>query len=96
MVLSDRTIRRLLVALDLDQLGEVLHRLADVDERVARVVEDAEEAVDPHVDARGLQQRLVVRLDLDAALREQPADRPVGQDHAPILRLRRELPARAR
>ena len=43
--------------LDLHQLGEVLHRLAHVDVGVARVVEDAEAAVHPHVDARGLDQR---------------------------------------
>ena len=42
---------------DLDQLGQVLHRLAHVDVRVARVVEDAEPVVDPHVDARRLDQR---------------------------------------
>jgi len=45
----------------LDELGQVLLRLADVDERVARVVEDAEVPVDADVDARGLEQRLVVR-----------------------------------
>ena len=43
-----------LVTGNLDKLGQLLLRLLDVDERVARVVEDAEEAVDAHVDARRL------------------------------------------
>ena len=60
------------VVVDLDQLGQLLLRLLDVDERVARVVEDAEVAVDAHVDARRLQQRLVVGVDPDATLREEP------------------------
>ena len=38
-----------LVVADLDELGQLLHRLLHVDERVARVAKDAEEAVDPHV-----------------------------------------------
>ena len=70
------------VAVDLDQLGQLLLRLLDVDERVARVVEDAKEAVDAHVDARRLEQRLVVGVDPDPTLREQPPDRPVGEDHS--------------
>ncbi len=43
-----------LVIRHLDELGEVLHRLLDVDERVARVVKDPEEPVGPHVHARRL------------------------------------------
>src|SRR5919201_956197 len=54
---------RLLVA-DLDELRQILLRLLHVDERVARVVEDAEVAVDADVDARGLEERVVIRLDL--------------------------------
>src|SRR5204862_7466990 len=46
-----------------------------------RVVEDAKEAVDAHVDARGLHERLVVGVDPDPTLLEQPPDRPVGEDH---------------
>ena len=34
-----------IVALDLDQLGEILHRLADVDVRAPGVVKDAELAI---------------------------------------------------
>ena len=71
--------RRLVV--DLDELGQLLLLLLDVDVRVARVAEDAEVAVDAHVDARRLHQRLVVRLDLDPALAEQAPDRPVGENH---------------
>jgi hypothetical protein len=44
-------------------------------------VEDAKEAVDAHVDARGLEQRFVVRVDADAILLEEAPDRPVGEDH---------------
>jgi hypothetical protein len=66
---------------DLDELGELLLWLLDVDVRVARVVEDAEETIDADVDAGRLEQRRVVRLDLDATLVEQAADRAVGEDH---------------
>ena len=74
-----------LLAVDLDQLRQVLLRLLHVDVRVARVAEDAEVAVDAHVDARRLEQRLVVRVDPDPALGQQAPDRPVGEDHGPIL-----------
>jgi hypothetical protein len=67
---------------DLDQLGQVLLRLLDVDEGVAGVVEDPEEAIDADVDARRLQQRLVIRIDDDPVFLEQPGDRPVGENHA--------------
>ena len=73
------------VLVDLDELGQVLLRLLDVDVRVARVVEDAEEAVDADVDARRLEQRRVVRIDPDPPLVEQPRDGSVGKDHAAIL-----------
>src|SRR5947207_5880655 len=69
------------VLLDLDELGEVFLLLADVDVGVAVVVKDSEVAVDPHVDARGLQERLVVRLDLDAALGQKARDRAICKDH---------------
>jgi len=42
------------VVIDRDLLGQLLLRLLDVDERIARVVEDAEVAVDAYVDARRL------------------------------------------
>ena len=78
--------RRLVV--DLDEAGQVLLRLLDVDERVARVVEDAEVAVDAHVHARRLEQRGVVRIDLDRPVLEPALDRAVGENHRPILRSR--------
>ena len=81
---------------DLDELGQVLLRLLDVDERVARVAEDAEVAVDADVDARRLEQRRVVRVDLDAALVEQALDGSVGKDHAAILSCPRHGPLRRR
>src|SRR6266566_7029409 len=77
-----------LVVVDLDELGQILLRFLDVDERVARIVEDAEVAVDPYVHARGLEQRLVVGVDLDPAFAEQARDRPVGEDHGAILSAR--------
>src|SRR5437588_2458663 len=66
---------------DLEGLGDVLQRLADVDERVADVVEDAEVPVEPDVDARGLDQRGIVRLQHDAAGRDLLPDRRVAEDH---------------
>ena len=45
------------VVVDLDELGQLRLLGLDVDERVAVVVEDAEEPVDADVDARRLQQR---------------------------------------
>src|SRR5438093_1427065 len=69
------------LAVDLDELREILLLLADVDERVAVVVEDAEVAIDTDVDGRGLQQLLVVGVDLDPALCEHPCDRPVREHH---------------
>src|SRR5438270_5700614 len=66
---------------DLEGLGDVLQRLADVDERVADVVEDAEVPVEADVDARGLDQRGIVRLEHDAAGRDLLPDRRVAQDH---------------
>ena len=70
-----------LVVVDLDELGQVLHRLLDVDVRVARVAEDAEVAVDANVDARRLDEALVERVDSDAPLGHEAADRAVGEDH---------------
>jgi hypothetical protein len=72
---------RLAVVLDHDFLCEVLLGLADVDECVARVVEDAKVAVDTNIDARRLQKSGVVRVDTDAAFVEETLDRPVGEDH---------------
>jgi hypothetical protein len=63
--------------LDLDELGQVFLRLANVDIGVAVVVENSEVAVDADVDARGLEQGIVVRIDLDAAFLQATGDRPI-------------------
>ena len=73
---------------DLDELGQVLLLLLHVDEGVEVVAEDAEVAVDAHVDARRLEQRRLVRVDLDPALAEQPRDGAVGEDHGADSRTR--------
>src|SRR5262249_2476411 len=69
------------LAVDLDELGQVLLGLLDVDERVEVVAKDPEIAVDAHVDARRLQERRVVGLDLDPAFLQQAGDRAVGENH---------------
>ena len=65
------------VVLDLDELRELLLRLADVDVRIAVVVEDAKEAIDADVHARRLEQGVVIRIDLDPALFQQASDRAI-------------------
>ena len=70
-----------MLVVDLDELGQLRLLDLDVDERVAVVVEDAEEPVDADVDARRLQERVVVRVDLDPPLGEQAGDRRVGEHH---------------
>src|SRR4029453_3571785 len=74
-----------LVAVHLDQLGQILLGFLDVDERIARIAEDAEVAIDAHVDARRLEERFVVGLDADAPFGQQAPDRAVGEDHTRIL-----------
>ena len=56
------------VLVHLDQLGQVLLLLANVDEGIAVVVENPEIAVDADVHARGLKQGIVVGFDLDPTL----------------------------
>src|SRR5439155_23086240 len=75
----------LAVVLDGHLLRQLLLRLLHVDVGVARVVEDAEVAVDTDVDARGLQQRGVVGVDPDASFAQQPLGRPVRENHGAIL-----------
>ena len=62
------------LVVDFDELGEVVLLRLHVDERVEVVAEDAEVAVDADVDAGRLEQRGVVRVDLDAALLEEAGD----------------------
>ena len=71
---------RLLVG-RLDQFGQILHRLLDVDERIARVVEDAVAVVDPQVDARGLDQPVLEGIDDDPAGLDLLSQGLVAQDH---------------
>ena len=66
---------------DLDQLGETVHRLPHVDVRIARVVEHAELAVHPHVDAGGLDEPLVVGVDHDPPGGDLGLDRAVAENH---------------
>ena len=80
-----------LVSGDLDELGQLLLLGLHVDVRIAGVTEYPEIAVDAHVEARGLHQRGVERLDPDPALVDQPPDCAVGENHAAILRAPRAL-----
>src|SRR5207247_443482 len=75
-----------MIAVHLDELRQLLLLDLDVDERVAVVVKDPEDAVDADVHARRLEERLVVRIDLDASFNEVAGDRRVREDHAAILR----------
>src|SRR4051794_16725678 len=68
-----------LVLLDDHLLGEVVGRLGEVDRRDAVVVEDAERGPEAQVDARGLDHAVIPRIDADAALLDEAADRPVGE-----------------
>ena len=70
-----------LVAVRLDQRGQVvlLHRRVDVG--VPGVVEDPEVAVQPDVDARRLDQLRVERVDAEAARVDLGRDVAVGQQH---------------
>jgi hypothetical protein len=48
-------------------------------------VENPEEPIDADVDARRLEQRLVLGIDLDSALGEQARNRLIRQNHRSIL-----------
>jgi hypothetical protein len=70
-----------LVALGLDQRGQVVLLLGRVDVGVPGVVEHPEEPVEPDVDARGLHQPRVVGLDAEVALGDRGRDVAVAQQH---------------
>jgi hypothetical protein len=70
-----------LVAGHLHHLRQGRHLAPHVDVGIPRVGEDAELPVDVQIDRRGLDARVVERVDLDAARRELLADVDVGQDH---------------
>jgi hypothetical protein len=65
---------------DVDLLGQVRRRVAQVDRRRPVIVEDAERTAEPEVDASRLDQRRVPRLDPDPAVADQAEDRPVGEN----------------
>jgi hypothetical protein len=69
-----------LVVVDLQELGQVRLRRADVDVRVAVVAEDPERPVEMEVDGARLEIRGVVRPDADLARFERRPDVAVGQD----------------
>ena len=69
------------VNVDLDEPGELLEVLLQVDDRHRVVEEHAEVAVEPHVDRRGLDHRVVEGIDLDPAGLDLLADGVVGEDH---------------
>src|SRR5687768_15563682 len=70
-----------LLFLDLDHLGQILHRQLHVDEGMTGVVKGPEEAVDVQVHRRRLNVSLVERLDTYVARSDRCADVPVGEDH---------------
>ena len=70
-----------LVRLRLDQVRQVGLVLGRVDERVLVVVEQPEEPVEPHVDARRLDHLAVERLEPDAPGVEFGPDVAVAQQH---------------
>lgn len=72
---------RRLVALRLEQARQVGLLAARVDEQVAVVLEDAEPAIEPDVDARGLDHRLVVGLEPHAPVGELRLDVAIGKQH---------------
>ena len=66
---------------DLDELGEAAHVLLDVDHPGGVVAEHAEQRVDPHIDRRRLDRRLVEWVDPDLPSGDRLAQIDVGQDH---------------
>ena len=70
-----------LVLGDLDQLGQLLLVLLDVDHPLAVVAEDTEVAVDVEVDRGGLDAVVAERVDDDPARRQLLADGDVREDH---------------
>jgi hypothetical protein len=60
-----------------DVLGQVRGRRGQVDRRHAKVVEDAERAAEPQVDAGGLHHAGIPRVDSDPTLLHEAPDRAV-------------------
>src|SRR5690606_15066011 len=74
-----------LARLRLDEAGELGLLLGGVDEGVLVVVEQPEVAVEPHIDARGLDHRAVERGEPDASGVEFGGDVAVAQQHGSSL-----------
>ena len=70
-----------LVALRLNESGEVGLLYGRVDMRVPVILEDSEHAIETDVHARGLDHLLVVRVEPDPAGSELGADVTVGEEH---------------
>ena len=84
-----------LLAVRLDQRGQVVLLQRRVDVGVPGVVEDPEEPVEPDVDARGLHQRRVVGLEPEPPLGDRGLDVAVGQQHGAESRESPRSPLRA-
>ena len=67
--------------LHLDELGDVVERSREVDERVPARAKDAEAVIEPDVDGCRLHAARVERVDDDPPARDRRADVTVGQDH---------------
>ena len=78
------------VGVDLDEVGEVGLVFGRVDERVLVVVEQPKEAVEPHVDARGLHHVEVERVEADPASVEFGPDVAIAEQHG--IRLTKSRP----
>ena len=74
-----------LLALRLEQLGQVVLSHSRVDVRVPVVGEDAEVPIEADVHAGGLHHRLVVRVQAHPALAQRGLEVPVAQQHARTL-----------
>jgi len=70
-----------LFTIHLDQVGEVWLILGWVDERILVVVEQPEEAVEAHVDARWLDHFGVVRIQSDPPVAQLGLDVAIGEQH---------------
>jgi hypothetical protein len=81
-----------LVRRRLDHPREVVLLQRRVDVGVGVVVERAEVPVEAQVHARGLQQRLVVRVERDASGGDLGADVAVGEQHPRTLSAQSDTP----
>ena len=73
------------LVVDLDKLGEIGLLFFDVDVGVEVIAEDAEEPVNPDIDAGWLEQRGVVRINDDPAFANESFNGAIRKNHAAIL-----------